>query len=501
MMRAMSRAAWIALGVLSLSLPARAQDVPPPPAAYASASIGVDLVVEPLVAAAEADLARGELVMALARAQVVIAETPASSSVRVRAEGLTLLARQRLGAQVPGTVSTDDAYAPLLSAATDDVTAGRFDLGRARLAWIAAHAPAESALALRGRSVLAALEARAASAPPTAPAASVLPAPVAPAPAPTWVVPPPVTTGARASTSVPTGPPEDPRRRADAEIIDLYVTAGLMGAYFGAWIPESAGLIEHSPSDEASRTLAFAMIGGAGVLTLSVFGLDQIDHGPRSGQPTAIATGIRFGFVLSGLSLGVLSARSSYSTGEAFDAMGIGLVGGALLGTIFAYAAEPHPSQVQFTQTSGIWGGVLGAQLAALIAPLAFPNLGAGDDRMEAGFGITLGGMSAGLLTGMVLSAAHEHFSSRRAWLATLGQLAGTGAGTLIWLLVSAAADTFDAPTWGGISAATGLGGLILVTALTGNDHGPREWDETPEVQLSVSPTMGGATVGLGGAF
>lgn len=511
MMRVMSRDGWFAVGavfVVACSVGhASAQDVPAPPPAYASASIGVDLVLEPLVSAAEADLSRGEIVMALARTQVVLAEAPASTSVRVRAEGLTLLARQRLGATVPGPVGTDDAYAPIVSAASDDVAAARFELGRARLGWIAAHVPPESALALRARAVLAALEARAASGPaPTAPpptvATVVVPPPTATAVAPTSVVAPPTWPSAPGTPPEPETP-EDPRRRADVEIVDLYITGGLMGAYLGAWIPESARLLEGMAGDEQTRVLAFSMLGGAGVLTLGILGLDQIDHGPRSGQPTSIATGIRFGFVLGGLTLGVLSARSSYSTGEQFDAMGIGLLGGALVGTVFAYAAEPHPSQVQFTQTSGLWGGILGAELATLVAPLAFPNFGADRDRMEAGFGITLAGLSTGILTGVVLSAAHEHFSSRRSWLTTLGMLAGTGAGTLIWLLVTAATGTFDAPTWGGISAVGSLGGFILATVLTERDAGPREWDATAPsaVQVSLTPTLGGASVGISGGF
>jgi hypothetical protein len=295
-----------------------------------------------------------------------------------------------------------------------------------------------------------------------------------------------------------------PHRRQDAEMVDLYITAGLTGAYFGAWITESSGAVSGSSSDDESRILTIATIAGAGVLTLCAFGLDQIDDGPRSGQPTSIAVGLRFGFVLGGLTLGVLSADNTYRTGEAFDAMGIGLVSGGALGVVFAYAADPHPSQVQFTQTSGIWGGMLGAELGALIAPLAFPNIGASDERQVAGFGITLGGLSAGLLAGVALSAAHENWSSRRSWLSTLGMVGGTGAGTLIWLLVTAATHwNFDLPTWGALAGAGGIGGFALAAALTSGDHNAHTWEETdsPQVQMTMSPTMGGAQVGVAGAF
>jgi hypothetical protein len=457
--------------------------VPPPPSAYTAASIGTDLVLEPLVVAAEADLGQGALPMALGRTQVVLAETPASSAMHVRAEGVALLARQRLGATPPGSVSTDDAYGPMVDAAIADTTAGRYDLARARLTWVDAHVPSGSALALRSSTTRAALDARAASAPATisvAPATTTWTAPVAPARAP-----------AR---------PSDPRRRTDAEIVDLYVTGGLAGSYLGAWIAQGPGWIDANP--DAGRLTAVAMLAGAGVLTLGVFGYDQIDHGPRMGQPGAIAEGIRFGFVLSGLSLGVLSADHSYRVGEMFDAMGIGVLGGAALGTIFAYTLEPHPSQVQFTQAMGVWGGVLGAELAALVTPLAFPNFGAGTERTQTGFGITLGGLGAGILAGFVLSAAHENFSARRSWLTTAGLVAGSGTGTLIWLLISAGERyAFDVPTWGACAGIGGIAGLVLGAVLSANDHDPRSWDEVPDVQVSVAPTLGGATMGLSGSF
>ena len=488
-MRPMSRAAVLALiGLAALSSSAHAQTIPPPPAAYAAASIGLDLVLEPLVSAAEADLGRGEPAMALARAQVVLAEAPASSTVHVRAEGLSLVAQQRLVAP-PGSVTSDDAYAPMLDAATADTAAGRFDLARARLAWVDAHAPAGSALVLRASTVRAALDARVTS------------ASVATAPPPTtsaWTTPVPTWT----AVATPTPPASsDPRRRTDLEIADLYVTGGLMGAYLGAWMSQSTGWLDGHSSEDASRITAIAMIAGAGVLTLGVFGYDQIDRGPRMGQPGTIAQGIRFGFVLSGLSLGVMSADAGCCrVRETFDAMGIGVLGGAALGTLFAYTLEPHPAQVQFTQSVGVWGALLGAELAALATPLSFPS--GNRDSVRMGFGLTLGGLSTGILVGFLLSAAHENFSARRSWLTTAGLVAGSGAGTLIWTLISLGGHgNFDVPTWGACAGVGGIAGLILVGVLTAGDHGPRDWDEAPDVQLSIAPTMGGATLGLDGTF
>lgn len=487
----MARGGWLVVVLFGWASSASAQVVPPPPPAYASASIGLDVVLEPLVTAAEADVASGRYAMALGRTQAVLSEAPASSAVHVRAEGLALLARQRLGDQPAGTVAADEAYAPLVAAASDDVTASRFDLARARLGWVLLRVPADGALAVRAHAIGAALEQRASS-----PVATTSPAIRVPPSGAVWATP--------ALPSTARQPSADPTRRTDAEIVDLYVTGGLMGVYLGSWILVGTDALNGMSSRDAELTLAGTMLAGAGVMTLATFALDQIDHGPRAGQPSAIAGGMRFGFVLAGLTLGTLvQDHGSWGTAEHFDALGIGLLGGATIGAILAYTANPHPSQTQFTQATGVWGAMLGAELGALIAPLAFPNSGATTERWQTGFGLPLGGLSVGLATGLLLSAAHEHFSARRSWLTTLGLVCGTAGGTLIWMLVSAGERwTFDLPTWGGIAGVGGLGGLILAAALTGGDRGSRDWeDETPPPQLSIAPTTGGATIGVNGTF
>jgi hypothetical protein len=468
---------------------ASAQDVPPPPAAYATASIGMDLVLEPLASAAEADLARGDAVHALARAQVAMGDAPASSTLHARVEGLALLARQRLGDAPPAVVTIDEVIAPLVDAAAGDVTAGRLDLARARITWVLAHATPGTDVAMRAQSVSQSIDAHA------APVATTTPPPISvPTSAAVWAPP----------TATQPPPPADPTRRTDAEIVDLYITTGVMGAYFGAWTLVGPDAYRGMDANDAVLATAGVMLVGGGILTLGTFGLDQIDNGPRMGQPAAIATGIRFGLVTSGLTLGILSADHSYSFSEAYTAMGIGLLGGAALGLGLAYGASPHPSQTQFTQASGVWGAVLGAELAALISPLAFPNFGASDDRERAGFGITLGGVSLGIVTGMILAATHEHFSARRSWLTTLGVIAGTGAGSLVWFVAAEAAHgDFDLPRWGAIAGVGSIGGFVIAALLTGGDQGHRGFEDEgpPPVQVSVSPTTGGASFTMNGAF
>lgn len=502
-MRLFTRCSIVALAVSSvLAGRALAQDVPAPPAAYASSSLGADLVLEPLVAAAETDLAQGNTSIAMARAQLVLAEVAASSTVHVRAEGIVMLGTER-GAAAATDTPPDVLLAPLVDAASGDITASRFTLARARLTWALARVAPDGALGIRATAISRALEARAASAPTTPPTVATTAAP--PPTAPRWVVVAPGTAPpiAPAVERPPVEPaaPADPRRRSDAEIVDLYVTFGIMGAGIGVWAPVSTGALASLSDRDEQLALTGALVGGAGVFLLGAFGLDQIGGGLRMGQPDAIAQGTRFGLVLATLSIGIYASDHSLDTGGVFDMLGIGLLGGTALGAVAAFGLEPHPSQTEFTQNTGIWGAILGSELGALIAPLAYPNYGSEQERTQLGFGLPLAGLSVGILTGVALSAAHENFSSRRSWLMTVGALGGAGAGSLIWFLVSQATSSFDVPTWGAISGLGTIGGLVLVGALTSGDDGARDWDALPDVQVSFAPTVGGATVGLSGTF
>lgn len=495
------------LAVSGFGLDARAQDVPAPPAAYASATLGADLVLEPLVAAAEADLAQGNTPLAMARAQLVLTEVAASSTVHVRAEGIVMLGGER-GAQAATDTPPDVLLAPLVDAASSDVTASRFTLARARLAWVLTRVAPDGALGIRATAISRALEARAASASGTLAAPTVTPIapPTAPATSsPRWVVvapgTPPPTAPAIERPPVEPATPADPRRRSDAEIVDLYITFGVMGAGIGVWAPVSTGALASLSDRDEQLALTGALVGGTGVFLLGAFGLDQIGGGLRSGQPDAIAQGTRFGLVMASLSIGIYGADHSLDTGGVFDMLGIGLLGGTALGAIAAFGLEPHPAQTEFTQNTGIWGAILGAELGALVAPLAYPNFGSEDERQQLGFGLPLAGLAVGILTGAALSAAHENFSSRRSWLMTVGALGGAGAGSLVWFLVSQATSSFDVATWGGIAGLGSIGGLVLVGLLTTGDDGPRSWDGLPDVQVAFTPTVGGATVGLSGTF
>lgn len=515
----MERSFFVAIAVLTALVTSSASaQTPPPPSGYASASITSDVVLEPLLVAAEADLGRSEPALALARATVVTAAVPPDSATHVRAEGLILLARQRLGTTAATEIAADVALAPLVDAAALDGPAGRASLGRARLEFVLARIAGSSALATRATALRAALDAQApiiAAPPVVATTPAVTPQqypPVYGGAAPTYVYTAP-TTGPVASPDATPQAPEDPRRRGNAEIIELYITGGLYGAYIGGWIPWGSGLLNDSTaSDDRARLTTVGVFIGAGVLAIGVFGIDQIDGGLRTGVPGAISMGIRYGVSLGALSLGIYGASSSVDTPAAMNVIGFAGLGGGVLGAALSMGLDAHPSQVQFTQTAGLWGALFGAELALLVAPLIdldtistpFGGITAGHTRQEVGFGLVTGGLAAGILTGLVFSAAHVNPSARRSWHMTLGFLAGTGAGTVLWSLISALSDEFDLPTLGGCQFVGAIGGMVLAGLLSSGDREPANWDDVssvPSVQVSFAPTQGGGTIGLSGTF
>src|SRR5436190_7195539 len=101
----------ISLTILALFAPvARAQDevVPPPPPAGPSPA---ELVVAPLLNAAEQDLAENRVPLALARTTAVAELLPEGVPLRVRADGLRLLAQQRTPTELaPPPPPIDEVY-------------------------------------------------------------------------------------------------------------------------------------------------------------------------------------------------------------------------------------------------------------------------------------------------------------------------------------------------------------------------------------------------------
>lgn len=190
---------------------------------------GADLVLEPLVIAAQADIEHGQLALALARAATVAGALPADSPIQARAQGLVLLAQQRLGSSQAPQVEAEAVLTPLVDAAELDATAGRIELARARLDVVLAHLPATAALAVRASSLRAVI---------VTPAPA--PAPLI-APAPQQVVGPSSSSGPYVTPSsvyaVPSGVPmeEDVRPRRTSSTNWSLAGPGI-GLLAGGWL-------------------------------------------------------------------------------------------------------------------------------------------------------------------------------------------------------------------------------------------------------------------------
>src|SRR5690606_12757061 len=130
--------------------PPTTEVAPPPTPAVAPLVSGVplDLLVAPLLAAAEADLAAGRIRLALIRATIVGEALPEGLPLRVRADGLRLLANRRLAEEIAPS-PLGDVLAPLVTQAELDLRAGQPQIALPRLDFALARLPASSPLAAR----------------------------------------------------------------------------------------------------------------------------------------------------------------------------------------------------------------------------------------------------------------------------------------------------------------------------------------------------------------
>lgn len=523
------------VSVLALAAPAAAQEaVPAPPGGYAAVTVALDDVVLPLVAAAEQDAAQSRPALAVARAQVALEALPPSSSLRVRAEGVRLVAQQALGGAAPEPVAPEVLVEPLVAQAELDTQRGMHALSIARLDFALARVPAESELARRAqalRQVASRLMIAAQQGATTPPPATSTPPMVVQQPAVTPYGYAPAPAVAPVDPERPAAPidaePADPTRRGDGEAIELYITAAAYGVYLGFWIPFAAGLesSDDGSGDGSPENLVYSltMLGGGGLMALLVAGLDSGD-GLRTGVGPSISMGIRYGlgagFLMWGALDPILSDTSTFSTDPAppyFGGctienrggwaertglpMGFGL-GGALLGAVIGYGLSPSTDDVRFVETGGIWGTGLG-----LLAAIA-----AAQDSSQ-GFGITATGLGLGLLTNAIIAGVTDDITPRRAWLMTLGFAIGAAAGTIVPALAAAGTGDFDVRIFGAVAAATSIAGLITAFLLTdGMDERIRErdrarregrvaFDPMRDLRLGAGPTEGGGVLTLTGQF
>jgi hypothetical protein len=469
----------------------------------------MDDVVSPLLTAAEADVAAGRAALALARAQIVFDAVGAASPLRARADSVRTAATAALGGAAAEAQPPDTVVQPLVDAAEQDSQRGQHALSIARCDFAMQRLPAGGALATRATALRqAAMRLLSAS--------TIVQAPPPPVPG---AYPPAVAQpglmSAYGQPIVPSEPPppRDPTRRGDGELVELYITASLYGIYTGFWIPFAAGLEGGSGRDAGPANVGYslALLAGGGLFALGVAGLDSGD-GLRTGVGPSISIGTRLGLLSGFLMWGAFDEvlaptlvcpggsscaenRTGWTQRTAFPlAMG---AGGMVIGAIVGYGLRPTTNQVRFVELQGgLWGTSFGLFLGLAATP---------QGNEPVGFGFTLGGLAAGVLATSIVGAAGIDMSQRRAWLITAGWAAGVGAAALVSLIVSAATAEFGAfpIVFGGIGAATSLGGLILAGLLSeGVDRG-RTPPRTAEIDIrpTFGPLEGGGMAGVSGTF
>ncbi|UJR78482.1 hypothetical protein [Sandaracinus amylolyticus] len=511
------------LTALSLTAAAAHAQEPPPaaPGTYAL-TVALDDVVLPLLAAAETDAAQGRPGLAQARAQVVLETLPATSTLRVRAEGVRLVAQQALGATPVAPTAPEVLVEPLVVQAEQDTQRGSHALAIARLDFALARVPAGGELARRAQALRAAASQLLVQGQPAVVPTAPVGQPAVVAPYGGYAPVAPVADPELAAASAEPVAPVDPTRRGDAEAIELYITAAAYGVYLGFWIPFAAGLEgDDSSSGGSPENLGYSlsMLAGGGVMALLVAGLDS-GEGLRTGVGPSISMGIRYGLGMGFLMWGALDPILSSTRLPSSDPtcsfcegpenrggwaertalpMAFGL-GGGLLGAVIGYGTSPSTDDVRFVETSGIWGTGLGLLCA----------IAAAEDSSQ-GFGITATGLGVGLLTTSIMAGAGVDVSARRGWLMTLGFAIGAGAGTIVPALAAAGTGDFDYRIFGAVAAVTSVAGLVTAFILTdGMDERMRErraqeqragFDPMRDLRIGAGPTEGGGVFSLSGQF
>jgi hypothetical protein len=488
--------------VVGVAAPSFAQ-IPTPPSEYVAPAISRDELFLPLLTAAERDAAEGRPALAIARAEMISNAISADSSLRIRAEGVRLVARGQLSDPAPETPLLETVLEPLVQQAMLDARGGSHVVAIARLDFVISQAPPGTPLRLQAEAL------RQASA-----HLLVQPAPVV-APPPPVLVP-----GGASGLVLPftpeapvAPPPQDPTRRGTGELVELYITAAAFGVYTGFWIPFAAGLEGGSSAGGGGSAenigYSLSMLAGGGLFALGVAGLDS-GNGLRTGTAPAMSMGLRYGFASGFLLWGaldpVLSPVNNFicdPTCREIDShpgfvertalpFGLGL-GGLLMGAVIGYGLEPGVPEVRFVETGGLWGTTIGFLLA----------IAAAEDSQQ-GFAITAGGLGLGLLSTAIIAGAGVRMSPRRSWLSTLGLVVGVGGGAAISGIASGAASEFDPTVFGTVTLVTGVAGLVTALVITqGMDDSTSASQAELDLRLDFAPALDGrgGTASLRGSF
>lgn len=435
------------------------------------------VTAQPLLEAAEQDLAMGNIGLATARLTIAMSVLVPNTPLHVRAQALMALAQARQD-EVTVARPPEQVVSPLLMQAERDLAAGAPALAHARATLATNHLPEASPLRARAAQIIG----RAATSAPSTPLVGQSTTPYE----------------TRAYDSAaqpfepyrrePHTPPRDPSRRGTGEIVELYITAGLFGVGSGIYLTNAA-----SGGTAEATAYSLTALGGGAVMAASVLLLDLTDS-IETGMAPAISMGIR-----AGLAYGLTTSYMLSEVGVSPDPLAVSSLiwGGAAIGLVtgaaVGFGANPSVRQVRFIESTELWGLGLGIGLAMLT-----------DFQDAAGSVIMFGGLSAGLIAGLSVVGANAELSTRHSLYLDLGFLAGGGVGVAIAGAVAVYGDLGGDETIavGGALLAGSVAGWALLFGLTSGMSDAEEEDpESAEVRMGLSPVEGGGVGSLYGRF
>ena len=279
-------------------------------------------------------------------------------------------------------------------------------------------------------------------------------------------------------SAAPTAPANN--QRGSGEMGLLYGTSIAYGVGTGVWVDALAGV-----SDPGLAFIAPVAFGAA--MPVAAYFVDQSDA-LHKGVPASISTGLMLGAV-EGLAISGVQWQATGNNGPntwSFRTQTtvtfLTATGGGVGGYFFGEWLHPDPRSLGFVASGAGWGALAGTLLGAGITPR-------GGDWKDGGSVAGLVGYNAGILATGALSTIYTPSwkSQKYMWL---GELAGTGASSLVYLFY---AFTPSAPVWHGLIANSvgGLAGVGLAAALTTDlrdDDAPLPPVAQPAAQPAAQP-------------
>jgi len=399
-----------------------------------------------------------------------------------------------------GAPLDENAWHQRFAEASDKLNAHAYDEALALFTALVAAAPSDADRALALHQVHVAADMKNGVAPQGLPPPSTPPAPPAPS---AGELPP---TEQPAFTSKPLAPGER-ERRSNEEIGWLYASTLTYGF--------ASGLVVDGAANQGKNgvdlwPLVGTMIGVSGLGSAAVAVADAKKIW-KYGMPQSITTGLHIGFE-QGLAWALMDAKNG-TTGKdpsylqtaaiIWSATSIGAVGGGIFGAV----AKVTPGEVGWVGSLSLWPSVVlgGAAYGVTAGGETTADLVKGEHAMGLVGGVAgLAGMAVGMIT-----APYVQPSALRVRLIDVGGFGGALLGVMIGTVAGAACSAHNdncrpvgAFTGIAIGSGIGAGAVMLGTAWMKRDPVALHWGKALDsVQPSVTPTQGGAVIGLGGSL